>query len=154
MRNLNKEIKAIEGANTKGLIKAAKIIKRDMESTPPLTPVDTGNLRSSLFIVTADKVEEGSSPKFVGRTSSEKRKAAVMQGEHNSIVSTYKEQARAAKKQIVYMGYTANYAQAVHEKSSRTNWKRRGAGAKWFQEAVSRNHNLILQTIKNNVKNK
>jgi hypothetical protein len=47
MRNLNKEIKDIKVHTMKGFIKSAIIIRRDMEKTPPLIPVATGNLRLS-----------------------------------------------------------------------------------------------------------
>jgi hypothetical protein len=50
MKNLNKEIQAIEGKTMKGLIKAAIIVRRDMDKTSPKIPIDTGNLRSSWFV--------------------------------------------------------------------------------------------------------
>jgi hypothetical protein len=50
MKNLNKEVQAIEGKTMKGLIKAAIIVRRDMDKTSPKIPVDTGNLRSSWFV--------------------------------------------------------------------------------------------------------
>jgi len=50
-RNLNKEIRAIEGRTMKGLLEAAAFVRADMDKTPPLIPVDTGDLRSSWFVV-------------------------------------------------------------------------------------------------------
>ncbi len=50
LQNLNKEIRKIENRSAGGLILAARMIKEDMEVTPPLTPVDENNLRPSLFI--------------------------------------------------------------------------------------------------------
>lgn len=47
--NLNKEVKKIKNRSMKGLIQASIIVRRDMEYTPPLIPVDTGNLRDSWF---------------------------------------------------------------------------------------------------------
>ena len=47
IRNLNSEIAKIEGRSTKGLIEAGIFVRRETETTPPLTPLDTGNLRSS-----------------------------------------------------------------------------------------------------------
>lgn len=49
MTNLNKEVRAIEGRTMLGMIDAAIIIRRDMDRTPPLIPVMTGNLRNSWF---------------------------------------------------------------------------------------------------------
>lgn len=50
--NLNKEIQKIGNRTIKGLIKAVALIRRDMDKTPPLIPVNTGNLRSSWFTST------------------------------------------------------------------------------------------------------
>lgn len=49
VRNLNREIKAIEGRSLKGLIRAAIIVRRSTEETPPLVPIDKGFLRNSWF---------------------------------------------------------------------------------------------------------
>ena len=49
LRNLNKEIKAIEGRSLKGMLLAVAEVRKDMETTPPLVPIDTGNLRGSWF---------------------------------------------------------------------------------------------------------
>lgn len=59
LKNLNSEIRKIEGASLKGLIQAAIIIRRDMDQTPPLLPVDTGNLRGSW---TVETIRSGNSP--------------------------------------------------------------------------------------------
>ena len=47
--NLNREIKGIENRSMQGLIESSIIVRRDMDQTPPLIPVDTGNLRASWF---------------------------------------------------------------------------------------------------------
>ena len=47
VRNLRREVKKIEGRTMKGLIRSAIVIRRDMDKTPPLIPVDEGNLRAS-----------------------------------------------------------------------------------------------------------
>jgi len=48
LKNLDKEIKAMENRSMTGLIKAAAFIRNDMDKTPPLIPIGrTGNLRGS-----------------------------------------------------------------------------------------------------------
>jgi hypothetical protein len=47
MRNLNLELDKMKWGSAAGLIEAAEFIHADTERTPPLTPLDTGNLRSS-----------------------------------------------------------------------------------------------------------
>lgn len=45
--NLNREVSKIKGRSLKGLIRAAIVVRRDMDKTPPLIPIDIGNLRGS-----------------------------------------------------------------------------------------------------------
>ena len=49
MQNLNSEISKMKKRSMKGLIESAIIIRRDMAVTPPLIPIDKGNLNSSWF---------------------------------------------------------------------------------------------------------
>ena len=44
---LNRQIGMMENASIMGLYEAVEFIHAETERTPPLTPVDTGNLRSS-----------------------------------------------------------------------------------------------------------
>jgi hypothetical protein len=55
LSNLNKEIRAIEGRAMIGLLKAAAMVRKDMDHTPPLIPIDTGTLRASWFAMPLDK---------------------------------------------------------------------------------------------------
>jgi len=55
MSNLNRELLAIKGRSMKGLIEASILIRRDMDKTPPLIPIDTGNLRASWFTTSFHK---------------------------------------------------------------------------------------------------
>ncbi len=48
-RRLNKEIKALESKSTIGLIHAAILLQRDMETTSPTIPLKDNNLRQSWF---------------------------------------------------------------------------------------------------------
>lgn len=50
MRNLNREIRKIEGRTMQGLIGSAAYIRADMDHTQPLIPIKTGTLRSSWFV--------------------------------------------------------------------------------------------------------
>ena len=114
MNNLNREILKIKAKSMKGLIESAIIIRRDMEKTPPLVPLDTGNLRASWF--TSPIKVEG----MVG----------------------------------LLIGFNANYAIFVHEmvdkEAGTINWNRPGSGPKFFEQALTRNEKLILQTIRDN----
>lgn len=111
--NLNKEIVTIKERTLGGLIKAAAYVREDMDKTPPLIPVDTGNLRQSWFI------------------------EAIQNGEIWGII----------------MGFSADYAVYVHEMLGPTksgkpiNWSRPDSGPKFFESAIKRNTDKILEII-------
>ena len=71
VRNLNKEINKIKNGSLRGLLRSSIIIRRAMDLDAPLIPVDTGNLRSSWFVVTnKGSVTDGENVTFVNRTES------------------------------------------------------------------------------------
>lgn len=111
MKNLNKEIEKIEGNTMRGLLRAAIEIRGDMEKTPPLIPVATGNLRASW-----------------------------------TVVSIYSK-----NKPVVVCGFTANYAQIVHDNIG-AKFQRPGAGAFFFVAAINRNYKRILEIIREEAK--
>src|SRR6056297_1474021 len=82
--NLNKELGKMKKASVKGLIEASIIIRRDMDKTSPLIPIDQGNLRSSWFVTTATTTAKGQNPKFKGD------KAGKMSADHNRVKSSAK----------------------------------------------------------------
>ena len=71
LANLNKEILKIEGRTLQGLIEAAVIVRRDMDTTPPLIPISAhgGNLRGSYFSE-AGRDEKGNPKVTLGFTAS------------------------------------------------------------------------------------
>lgn len=62
-------------------------------------------------------------------------------------------------KKGIIMGYGANYAVYVHERVEGApwgdgvvgdiKWHKKGSGPKWFQAAINRNHDKILELIAN-----
>lgn len=149
IRNLNSEIKTIEGRTTKGLIKAAIIIMNDTENTSPVTPLDTGNLRASRFIVASGLPVEGSKPQFEGEDSGK------LISDHNNIIQSSKVGLMKRTFVTVMLGFTAFYAFFVHENVG-ANFKQPtkgargragGAGAKFFEASFRRNTNKVLSII-------
>ena len=57
MSNLNKEIAKIKVGAAAGLLEAAILIRRNMDKTPPLIPIDEGNLRASWFTETIKSIQ-------------------------------------------------------------------------------------------------
>lgn len=47
--NIQRQLKTMEVKSVQGMIEAAMLIQRDMDTTPPMVPVDTRNLQQSWF---------------------------------------------------------------------------------------------------------
>lgn len=145
LKNLNREVKKIKGRSLKGLIRAQIIIRRDMEFTSPIIPVDVGNLRSSYFTVTSKgKTEEGQSPVFIGI------RAGQMAGDHSSCIAHNKSKI-SGKETALVMGFSAYYATFVHENVG-AHFQRPDAGAKFLQAALNNNQQKILEMIAHEAK--
>ncbi len=159
MANLNREIMKIKIGSYAGMLEAAILIRRDMEKTSPLIPIDTGNLRASWFTVAGLSFGTGSrggttSPKFKGDDAGE------LAMDHTKAVAEYKAQATALTNKgllTVFMGFSANYAVFVHEMvdaqfSGRGGKKpgRPGSGAKFLEASLNRNAPAILKLIQKN----
>jgi hypothetical protein len=170
IRNINILANQIEKKSVKGLIKAAALIRRDMENTSPLIPVDTGNLRASWFVVTSKGgTPRGKTPKFKGKKAVELR--ANHSVEKQKGISELKHREMAA----IRMGFSANYAFYVHETLGGVSaiikgrgkkkqiispltrqqkiafgfktFRRPGAGPKFFEAALRRNQGKIIRIL-------
>lgn len=142
--NLDKELSKIEGKTIEGLVKAVMLLKKDMQ---PKTPKDLGNLRRSFFAVTSmGRVAIGDSPKFEGRLASRLSKR------HSDMVGKQKGRIHRVKNPWIAFGFSAWYAGYVHEMPASNNWTTPGTGPKYFQEALMRNKDEILNIIANNVR--
>lgn len=150
LSNLNEEIKKIEKKTIKGLIRATILVRRDMEFTPPLIPVDLGNLRASWFVVTSNgSVLQGASPNFITEPNAKLSKIIKLSGTHGQTVSAAQAYARVAKQTVgpaVVFGFGAYYAAFVHEMVG-AQFQRHGAGAQFLSNALARNSNRILKII-------
>ena len=148
MMKINAGLALIKGGTAGGLIKAAAFVRKDMETTSPLTPVDLGNLKASFFAVTAKKIAHGSGiARFNGP------KAGQMVSEHLAVTAEMKMRAGKDKSKItLILGYTANYALFVHENLKARKWSKPGSGPKWFEYAMKRNTKKIIRIVADNAK--
>jgi hypothetical protein len=147
LTNLSREVAKIKKGSLNGLVRAGLLILRDVELTVPLTPVRLGNLRASRTLVTSQGgVASGRNPSFVGKD------AGQLAADH----SVYLNEASALSKHMrgvsVAFGFSAKYASDVHEMTGDVNWTREGSGAKFFEKAIDRNVDNILNLIKKEVK--
>ena len=128
MKNLNAEIRAIEGRTGQGLIEAGILIRRDMDMTPPLIPIDTGNLRQSWFSTLFKKMSQ------IGIIIGFSSNYAVFV--HENVDADFTSPRWRQKKGKKKYWYTP----------------RAGAGAKFFESSIKRNEKRILATIAKHAK--
>jgi hypothetical protein len=149
LNKLKKDLpKSVDMLSEVGLIKAAILVRRDMEKTTPKTPIDTSNLRHSFYIVTANKMD--SNPEFKGTDSGQ------MSADHSAAVGEGQSKVDGQRKPVLVMGFSARYAAAVHEgltkKGAGMKFKRPGAGAKFFEAAIERNRKAMVSLINGELK--
>ena len=146
MKKLNQETTAIKGRTLHGMIRAAIIVRRDMDHGVPKVPVDTGNLWSSFFVVTSKgNVEQGQSPSFKDDDNGK------MSTNHSAVINKVKGTILNSKTPVVVMGFTANYAMWTHELIGR-KYQRQGAGPRYFQASIRRNMPAMLKVIRDTAK--
>jgi hypothetical protein len=161
LTNLNKEISALANRSMNGLIKSAIMIRNETEKGDVVTPVDLGNLRASWFVVTANgKIVRGGGKThtaegmnkgtFVGKNASR-----LISGHSSAIKEAQGYAEVEANKKwgpFLVMGYSAYYAGFVHEMVGAENWSRERSGPKWFQAAIFKLKDRILDTIRENAR--
>lgn len=149
LTNLNKSIVQIKGRTMRGLIRAQIAVRRSMDEASPKIPVDTNNLRASYYCITSKgEITEGQAPSFNGD------KAAAMAAHHSAMLSQRQGAVAAIStngREIVEMGFTANYALYVHE-NMEASFRRPGAGPKFLEDALRRNAREVLQIIAKDIK--
>ena len=140
MRNFNDEVRKIRGRTHRGLIEAAIVLQRAAE---PGTPIDTGNLRASWFIVSYKSGPEVSVPKFTGED------AGKLANNHTRVLSAAFSLAQGMgsfANPVVVFGYSANYAVFVHEAVDAT-FQRPTAHARWLYAAMQVSQDKMLDKI-------
>ena len=142
MERLNGELDKIKGKTVKGFIEAAIIIRRESENTPPITPLDTGNLRASWFTVHT---------RGDGRTSASPPGDVKDMSNHTTVVDSARSVLASHKEPALAFGYTANYAGYVHE-NMEAKFQRPGSGPKFLQQAIQSTRSKILKVVADNAK--
>ena len=135
LRNLNAEIKKIEGRTQAGVIDAAMMIKNKAGHK---TPRDTGNLVGSAYVIWP-KGKQPNSPNFKGEDT-EKLSSDFDRG-----VSEGKSRMNRQKQPVAEIGYTAYYAVFVHEIDKAY---RGGKSWKLLESALTENAGKIMILIK------
>lgn len=162
---INKEIAQIRGMTEAGLFKAMEHVHRKAE---PATPVRTGALISSWFVVGSRKnigggafklnvpqsvyKQQNASFQIKKMTKSQKKNMRFL---HKSTISNAKADLKAGEDIAVVGGYSVPYAGYIHEaiagKNMARHFSRPGSHAWWLQEAFNNSRDDILKIIKQNV---
>jgi hypothetical protein len=143
LHELKKATDDIEEITMAGLIRAVIVVRRDMDKTSPLIPIDEGNLRASWFVSTSTSEK---APSFGDEGNFKGQDASSMKAQHSSVENAAKSAARAYNYPVVIFGFTANYAAKVHEMVGAT-FQRPGAGAKFLQASLRRNRQKMVAVI-------
>ena len=98
--NLNKEIAKRETKCQAGLVQAGLLIRAESQK---LTPVVTGNLRNSAYVVSSKGAHAGQG----GRVQDP--------GSHVNVMNRSKGECQTSASPMVIIGFSANYAIFVHE---------------------------------------
>lgn len=154
--NLQRETSKIKKNALKGATLGMIEIMNDTEKTYPKTPRDTGNLRSSRFIIHSmgkmdirAGIEQGNKAVFKNKRGD----AAELKQNHKSMISSVKKEVEKSKNPMVVGGFSAYYAAPVHEKIDEdVNWKGDQTGPKFLEYSIKRNKRKVLDIMKKEAK--
>jgi hypothetical protein len=137
LANLKKAIMDIKGASEKGLVRAGLLI---MNKASKRVPVDTGNLRSSVYVVSNKALNHAPSPAF----SNARGDAGKQSTNHSSAVADAKARTSGSEPKVE-IGYSTTYAAPVHE---HVHVPHTVGQAKYLEDAVKSSVAEILDIIK------
>lgn len=148
MANIHRATDLIEGKTRGGMLAAGLVIKRDAVK---LAPIDTGNLRNSAYVIAGGgkkgikKSQTGKEGTFkTSKAGGSKTTAGSMKSQHENILSMRISHGGSLDKPFVEVGFTANYALAVHESVGR---KFKVGQAKFLEHAITKNKREIKKQI-------
>jgi hypothetical protein len=130
LQRLDEAIAEIEGRTAAGMLEALIDLRADMEVTPPVIPLDTGNLRASWFLepIEMDKL------------------IAVVFGFHADYAAYVHEMIDGGGR-----GKNMDWEKELNRKGDgKINWSKEGSGPKFLEEALKRNIDKMLKTIADN----
>lgn len=148
MNNIQKRVDDMQlKISTEGMIQTSKLVQRSTEDSYPKTPIDFGLLRSSYF--TFIKSSKGATTSLPSGYSQAGAKPKDVQ-QQNAILSALKSAADAQSTPGMFFGFSANYANIVHERTDPSiNWQRAASGPRFFVDHILKQKKEILKALKN-----
>jgi len=122
--NINKELAKMVIRSVNGYRRVAVFLFREMNTTPPVIPVDTGNLRGSWFQEFVNDLKTGNPAMIFG------------------FGANY----------ALYVHERVGGAPWGNSTVGEINWKRKGSGPKFFEAALKRNQKQILFLLQQEIK--
>jgi|TARA_R100001530_G_scaffold63672_2_gene45766 hypothetical protein len=146
VRGLNESLKKIENKTVAGLLEAAILVRGESQR---ITPVDTGNLRASAYIVygggdKTPKARAASSFKVKKKKAGGQAVVDRLTSKHKQIVEERKGGTGWAEP-FAEVGYTAYYAVDVHEAPAGRTFK--VGQSKFLEQALRNNSRNIFKII-------
>ena len=146
LKNLNKEINKIEGDVQAGLIVGGALIKGHSQGE---CPVDLGNLRASAYLVAGNGQVEAESSFELSRRGKPDKGAERVAAEHSGHIQSAASEAKSKGYPFIELGYTAFYAEAVHEDP--TAYHPSGK-YKFLEDPIKKDANMVLELVKKKAK--
>lgn len=139
LANLNREVQQIKQRTATGLTSAVSYLFNDMDTVAPKIPIDTGNLRASWVqnLMRRDMQTIGIRFGFM---------ANYALWVHENVDANFAGQLDKVK----FITRGPNKGKPTKRTAKYT--RREGAGAKFMEAAINRNHEKILQIIANTIR--
>lgn len=136
LAEFNKELDFLSEIHPKvtmnGLCEATDYLIKQMT---PKTPMDTGDLRRSVYYVTSMHKVFNERPMF----ENEEDAARKIRDHTKAIANAKTKQKRKGVRSSIVLGYSAYYTKHVHDLSGDVKWTTPGTEAQWFKNAVIAN---------------
>jgi hypothetical protein len=141
----------------RGLLEAGLMVKGEAQK---ITPVQTGNLKASAYVIWGGGSNASSKIKYRSNPTAKNKK--VKAGEENVVrehAAVLNHRMKSSLEPFTEVGYTANYAAKVHERTGVSHAKldkKRGrvqiGQAKFLEQAFQQNSRRIIAILKKHAK--
>ncbi len=164
LKGINKASEKVEIVTLRGLLEAGLMVKGEAQK---ITPVQTGNLKASAYVIWGGGSNVFGNPnrntsKIKYRSNPTAKNKKVKAGEENVVrehAAVLNHRMKSSLEPFTEVGYTANYAAKVHERTGVSHAKldkKRGrvqiGQAKFLEQAFQQNSRRIIAILKKHAK--
>jgi hypothetical protein len=150
LKGINKASEKVEIVTLRGLLEAGLMVKGEAQK---ITPVQTGNLKASAYVIWGGGSNAFGNPnrntsKIKYRSNPTAKNKKVKAGEENVVrehAAVLNHRMKSSLEPFTEVGYTANYAAKVHERTGVSH-------AKFLEQAFQQNSRRIIAILKKHAK--